>query len=57
MNYDEELLDRIDAYAKRMNVNRTAAISFIVNQYFQSVDTVNTLDRALKIIDEKEKTV
>lgn len=55
MNFNEELLSKLDDYAKQMNITRTSAVAVICSQYFQSVESVNTLDKALKIY-EKEKS-
>lgn len=46
---EEELIKKIDDYAKGMHVNRTAGLSIIVSQFFLQQETLNTL----KIISEQ----
>lgn len=49
---DEELILKIDIYAKEMHISRTAALSVIVSQHLQQLETV----RSFKVItDEMEK--
>lgn len=34
---EEKLLDKVDAYADEMSINRTSAIVIMINNYFQDL--------------------
>lgn len=52
MNFNEDLLAKIDKYAQEMNITRTSAVAVICNMYFQGVDTKDTLKKALAEIEK-----
>ena len=52
MNFNEELLAKIDKYAQEMNITRTSAVAVICNMYFQSIDTKDTLKNALEVLEK-----
>lgn len=51
LQLDEELIAKIDTYAGKLHVNRTAAISMMLSQYIMGLE----LQKSLSILtDEKE---
>lgn len=48
---EKSLLEKIDNYAKKSGVNRSAAISILVMQQLDQLDTVKTLNRIMDKID------
>ena len=52
-NMPVELVARIDEYAERMNVNRTAAINMLVSMALEQRKSI--MDELLKKISEMEK--
>jgi metal-responsive CopG/Arc/MetJ family transcriptional regulator len=52
MNFNEELLAKIDKYAKDMNITRTSAVAVICNMYFQGLETKDTLKSAIEAIEK-----
>ena len=54
INFDEDLLSKIDAYAKTMGVSRSAAICFLcANQLLQN-QTITTLGDVINVINDKD---
>ena len=50
MNMEEDLIVKVDNYAKLQHVNRTAAFHFIISQYFLGLD----LTRAIIETNERQ---
>ena len=42
---DEEIIRKLDAYAKEIGVTRNAAMSFIFHTHFKQEQAMNTLER------------
>lgn len=55
MNMDEELVDKVDAYASKLYVNRTVAFSLIVAQFFEQKETVETMSTMAKMLKAQEQ--
>lgn len=55
LNMDEQLLERIDAYAKYMGVSRTAAISFLCGNQLYQADAIKALSGAVEVLEKEEK--
>ena len=43
INFDEDLLKKIDDYAKKLGVNRSATISMLCREHLDQKDALNTL--------------
>lgn len=52
LNLEEELLQQLDAYADKMHVNRSAAISFILSQKFQADEMLDKLPELLQVFHQ-----
>jgi len=53
-NMPIELIERIDAYALSMGINRTSAINSLVAQSLETKQAVNTLDEFMKMIKSQK---
>lgn len=56
LNLDEDLIASIDDYASSMHVNRSAAISMLLSQYFLGQKTMATLGDLVEVYKEEQKT-
>lgn len=56
INVPVELMDRVDAYADNMAINRTSAVAVLLSMALDSQRAMNTLDELLKVYS-KEKVV
>jgi metal-responsive CopG/Arc/MetJ family transcriptional regulator len=43
INFDEDLLQKIDDYAKKLGVNRSATISMLCSEHLDQKEALNTL--------------
>lgn len=43
LNFDEDLLNKIDEYAKKLGVNRSATISMLCSEYLEQKEALVTL--------------
>lgn len=43
INFDEELLKKIDDYAKKLGVNRSATISMLCSEHLDQKEALTTL--------------
>lgn len=50
IGFDEELLAEIEAYAAKMHINRTAAVTVLCSTALQTQKTMNTLDDFMQLI-------
>ena len=55
MNIPVKLLDRIDEYADKVSLNRTSAVIMLLNNGLEQKDTVEILDKLLKVVEEQEE--
>ena len=55
LNLDNDLLKRIDNYAKKRGINRTAAISVLCGEYLEQKETVEIMGKAVDLIGKEEK--
>lgn len=55
INVGTNVLDKIDNYANELGVNRSAAITFLCNQYFNSIEAMSTLKDTTKVLEENKK--
>lgn len=55
INIGTNVLDKIDSYANEMGVNRSAAITFLCNQYFNGIEAMSTLKDTTKVLGENKK--
>ena len=56
MNMDEALVDKVDAYASKLYVNRTTAFALIVAQFFEQRETMQTVSALAKLVDAQEQS-
>lgn len=49
LGFDEELLAEIEAYAAKMHINRTAAVTVLCSTALQAQKGMNTLDELVKL--------
>lgn len=54
MNFEEDVLRMIDDEAKRMGVNRTSCVTFIVSNYIQQRKALEATDELKKIFSTLE---
>lgn len=54
INVPLDTLTKIDEYADRMTINRTAAILVLVNLSLDSQKAMNTLDDLMKMVKEEK---
>ena len=54
-NIPTDLLGQVDEYAKKMCVNRTSALCFLLSQSFSSQKAMNDLGELLKLYQEEQK--
>jgi hypothetical protein len=50
MNLDIDLLEKVDAYAESLHVNRTAAVSVLLSMALQGIRSLDTLDELTKTL-------
>ena len=49
LNLDETLLTQLDGYAKTMHVTRSAAISFLLTNFFRGQEQLATISDMLDV--------
>lgn len=54
-NIPTDLLGQVDEYAKKMCVNRTSALCFLLSQSLNSQKAMNDLGELLKLYQEEQK--
>lgn len=54
LNLDEMLLERIDKYAKKLGISRTAAVSVLCGECLEQKEAMVTLGKMVDIVG-KEK--
>ena len=54
-NIPTDLLGQVDEYAKKMCVNRTSALCFLLSQSLNSQKAINDLGELLKLYQEEQK--
>lgn len=52
-NVTVELLEQIDEYAERMNINRTSAVSVLLSQALNSQRAMSDLGELLKLYQQE----
>ena len=52
MNMPMELLEQVDDYADKMNINRSAAINMLVSTSLEQRNVMGMMDDLLKTINE-----
>lgn len=53
MNFDDDLLKKVDDYAKKLGVNRSACVSMLCSEYMEQKEALVTL-QAIAKMQEKE---
>lgn len=56
LNLPSDMVDKIDSYAKSMNINRTAAITVLCNQALEYSDIVSSLPSLLELAKKEENS-
>ena len=54
-NIPTDLLGQVDEYAKKMCVNRTSALCFLLSQSLNSQKAMNDLGELLKLYQDEQK--
>lgn len=54
MNISDELNQQLIEYAKKMSVNKTAAVSFLITQGIQTDNSIKTLEELTKLISNAQ---
>lgn len=52
LNLSTQLVKKIDDYAKSMNVNRTSAICFLINNQFSQLEAIKAINKASSLIEQ-----
>ena len=52
MNIDEELISYLDTYSEQMHVNRSAAVSFILSQFFETKKNMQTVSSLVDVYND-----
>lgn len=50
-NLPSDLSDRVDDYAKRMNVNKTSAVCILLNRALETDEMVNNLPKLIDLVN------
>lgn len=56
-NMPVDLVERIDAYAERMCINRSSAINVLCNIALDGQQAIGTMERLIGIYDEEQKKI
>ena len=54
LRLNKDILEKVDAYAITLGVNRTAAISCILGMYFENKENMQTLNNITNLIRKEE---
>ena len=55
LNMPCDLINRVDEYASKMNINRTSAICVLLNLALDSQKAMNDLGELIKLYQEEQK--
>jgi len=55
MNMPADLIQQVDEYAKRMNLNRTSAVIFLVSTALEQQNTMSVIHELLHRFELEEK--
>lgn len=55
MNIPTELLSQLDAYANKMNINRTSAVCVLLSQSLASQKAMTDIGELLKLYQEQQE--
>lgn len=56
INYDEDLIKKVDAYAEQLHINRTAAMSVLLSQGLVQVNALDTLDKLIGLVNTAQES-
>lgn len=51
MNLSEDLIEKIDLYAEKMGINRSAAISVLISTQLQQYETIGLLKTFADVVE------
>ena len=54
LSLDNGIITEVDNYAKRMGINRSAAVSVLLNQQFMQQNTLDDIGKIMQMIDENK---
>lgn len=59
INIPTDLLEQLDQYASRMNINRTSAVCVLLSQALDSQKAMNDLEEFVKLyqLEQNKKTI
>jgi len=52
---NDELENYLNELSEKMGINRSSVITMIINQYRQGMQTVDALNKAMKMIEKKDE--
>lgn len=55
MNIPVDLLNQLDEYASKMNINRTSAVCVLLSQSLSSQKAMTDLGELLRVYEEEQK--
>ncbi len=55
MNIAKSVLTKIDDYAEKMGLNRSATITMIASSYFNQLESVDQMGKAIELFKMTEK--
>lgn len=56
MNLSEDLIEKIDAYAEIMGINRSSAISVLVSTQLQQQEALGTMKSLVEFVDKEQRS-
>lgn len=54
VNMDEDLIAKIDEYAAKLHINRTAAFSVIASQFIDQQNTMNAMQQLIEMTQKQD---
>lgn len=54
---DEEIINKLDGYAKSLNISRNSAFCVMVNQYFQNSQNMDTLKQFMTLYELEKNNI
>lgn len=55
INVPTPLMERLDEYADRMNINRTSAVAVLLTQALDNQKAMNAISELVKLAEEQKK--
>lgn len=55
VNLNTSLVNEVDEYAEKMNINRTSAVAVLLSQAVNAQNAMNDLSKLVKLAEEEQK--